>query len=92
LKIIVVYDKNGEIKSVASPAENLTGDVFMEAPADHTVLELKSDDLVRLTDLAKDDITLDDMEKRKLRLMNSIYERCRIDTERRTITYRKPTS
>ena len=81
LKIFVIYDNNGETRSVGSPPEEVEEDVFLEAPEDYKILELKSQDITQLRPVAQGDKTYKSSEQKLQRMMAYILESYRVDTK-----------
>jgi hypothetical protein len=80
-----VYDNKGDIKSVGSPPEELEEDVFLDAPEDYKVLELKSQDITHLIPVAKGDKTYESTEQELQHMMAHILKSYRVDIKRMAI-------
>ena len=87
LKIFVVYDNNGMIKSVGAPEEEVEDQEGLEAPEGCKVLELKSSDVAEIRDLDQDNAIKNNVEKRQ-RILATIFESYQVDTKRRVIIRR----
>lgn len=86
MKIFVIYDKNGDIASVLSPAEEFTNSISINAPEGYSFMELKSEDIAQVDH--ERDHPYDTIEVRKRRIMHYIHEQHAVDIKRQSLIRR----